>query len=150
MVSNFKIQLRNNKEPAANPLLISDDFHSQFALDINQYRDNNNFVRHNKVETHDNRINFLDQGNEYTFIDFEKSIPWQSNSPLTNIANISYDGQPFKMEQYRQLWGAFFFYSTDKLEHSRDVMTWMGTFSELGGIYPFMFAIFGTIATFYN
>lgn len=41
-----------------SPIVTQDVFHSQFQLDLNKYRDNNNMLRINSVWTKDARFYF--------------------------------------------------------------------------------------------
>ena len=47
----FKLENLNK-----NPLRTEQEFFAQFALDVNKYRDNNNFIEVHEVYTYDNRI----------------------------------------------------------------------------------------------
>jgi len=52
-----------------SPIVSDIDFFQQFSLGYDSYRDNNNFVRMNLVETRDRRyLNNFHQ-NEYTYYD---------------------------------------------------------------------------------
>jgi len=61
--------MKNEKDPAGNPVYMVDKFHSQFKLNYDGYLDNNNFIRHNKVITSDDRVNFLAPEKSYAFVE---------------------------------------------------------------------------------
>ena len=50
------VEFGNPELVGKSPLHISDKFHSQFQLNIGEYRDNNNYFQYNKVITEDNRF----------------------------------------------------------------------------------------------
>ena len=64
-----KAQLIDLSGTSQKPVSIMDTFHSQFALDTNVYRDNNNFVKHNTVKINDNRVFFFLPPQKYEFLD---------------------------------------------------------------------------------
>ena len=52
------VEIGNKNNYFESPLITKDTFHSQFKLDMDQYRDNNNFMIHNEVTTDDSRWPF--------------------------------------------------------------------------------------------
>lgn len=62
---DFQNDANLGKRPVSNDII----YYQQFQLDLEKYKDNNNFVRLNQVETYDDRYALLDISNSYTFID---------------------------------------------------------------------------------
>ena len=85
-----------------NPLITQNLFHSQFVLNLDRYRDNNNFLRVNNVETNDHRWNFVARENEYEFVDYVMNPIWESSSEYWNI-NMTrgdpYDNATYNIER---------------------------------------------------
>ena len=48
--------------------------------------------------------------------------------------NVTYDFQNYAEEQIEYLYGSYFFYDSNRVEHSRDVMTYWGVLGEFGGL----------------
>ena len=110
--------LKNPNKPSANPVSYTNEFHSQFELGARTYRDNNNFLRHNLVETRDNRYNFLETETMYDFMDIIKGQHWtKTKSELKRASYVSRDFENFQEEQLNIIFGSYFFYSTEKVEH---------------------------------
>ena len=51
------------------PIIARDRYHSQFKLNLNDYIDNNNFLRINFVETKDSRWALIQEAAKFKFID---------------------------------------------------------------------------------
>ena len=58
-MTSYVAELGNQKTYDQNPIKPNDEFHSQYVLSFDKYRDNNNFLRINKVETKDSRVNIF-------------------------------------------------------------------------------------------
>ena len=70
-----KVQLKNNTDHSAAPVSVTEEFHSQFMLNFNEYRDNNNYIYYNNVRTVDSRwLSLADK--TYEFIDFDAKPVW--------------------------------------------------------------------------
>ena len=63
-----------------NPLITQNIFHSQFVLNLDRYRDNNNFLRINEVETNDARLNIFKEASMFQFVDYVLNPIWESSS----------------------------------------------------------------------
>ena len=102
-----------------SPIVSDIDFFQQFSLGYDSYRDNNNFVRMNLVETRDRRyLNNFHQ-NEYTYYDVIQKTPWYGQ-PTSMPYDLSYDGGSSFIKQNRKLFaGVFFFLSDQVLKHER-------------------------------
>ena len=94
-------------------------FHAQFTLDLKHYRDNNNFLRINEVETNDNRLNILAQPKEYEFIDYKINPTWMGSSEYWTMNVTRDNGKTFKVEKQLLLFGSYFFMSEERVRHSR-------------------------------
>jgi hypothetical protein len=53
------IAFGDNSNIGQRPISVNDQFHSQFILNANQYRDNNNYIQFNKVTTFDDKFLLL-------------------------------------------------------------------------------------------
>ena len=134
---------------ASRPLHMYDQFHSQFQLQTDKYRDSNNFLMKNRVVTRDDRwLPYIQD--EYTFLKIEKGQPWISSSYF-RTHNTSYDGgHTYELEETEILFGCYFFLSPKIGEHSRYKFNIMNLMSQLGGIHALMIIIFGSVARFVN
>ena len=99
-------------------MLTQESFHSQFQLNLDQYRDNNNFIRMNKMTTNDNRLTVWKPSKVQYFLDYTMGPIWIGQSMYNSTNTISWDGGETYNEEHRSiLFGAFFFFSNDKVEH---------------------------------
>ena len=148
-----KVQFVNQKDPAASPMIFSDEFHSQFQLSIETYRDNNNFLRHNSVQTSDNRLFFLAEPKIYQFIDNVAMPVWVGTSRHIWRRNTTWMAQPelgYTVYDHHVIFGAYFFYSQERLEHSRQAFTFVNILAEIGGLFECFILVFGSIALIIN
>ena len=53
---------------------------------------------------------------------------------MVSNRNTTYDGINYKGEKTTILLGTYFFYSSEKWEHSRDAMGFIGVFADYGGL----------------
>lgn len=133
-----------------NPLKTTNTFHSQFQLFRDQYRDNNNFIRINKVSATDNRFAIFDTALNYNFIDFVQNPTWIGASSAWEI-NVSRDyGKTFNTETQLQLWGSYFFLSEEIVSHTRSVQSVIQILSDLGGIIEIFFLGFAVLNIWFN
>ena len=72
------------------PIAINNNFHSQFKLDRKRYRDNNNFLKLNHVECHDDPW-LLNPPLEYTFLSLNQNPFWESSAHY-HTSVVSEDG----------------------------------------------------------
>ena len=56
--------------------------YSQFGLDLDGYRDNNNYVRHNFAETADFRYEIYSEKQKFSFIEVSPAPVWYSKNPF--------------------------------------------------------------------
>ena len=75
-------------------------FHSQFQLDTESYRDNNNYNRNISGTNSYNRFNPFKQEEEFTGLDFTSGPLWNGAS-FDFLKNVSKDGgKTFKEENH--------------------------------------------------
>ena len=79
------------------PVSMVEEFHSQFKLKTNGFRDNNNFLVYNKVETMDSRLLNL-VSTKYKFVDMESKPAWTADSPQVERRNVTLDGINYHTE----------------------------------------------------
>lgn len=80
------------------PLAVVDSFHSQFKLDLDSYRDNNNFLVYNDFIAKDQRFKLWYPPNIFKFFQVDQKPVWQS-SKMIQTQNISESGSPFEIKQ---------------------------------------------------
>ena len=93
----FNILIINNDQEIGNyenygksPLISKDTFHTQFKLNLDVYRDNNNFLVHNLITTNDSRYNFKKNLKKFEFLELQMSPIWIGPKQIKSV-NISYD-----------------------------------------------------------
>ena len=118
-------------------------------MSIDKYRDNNNFLRPNAVETNDDRLNILAKPNQYQFIDYTVNPTWIGSSEywiLNATRGDPKDNTTFKNETQLLLFGSYFFLSEESVKHSRTAENIMQVVGDFGGvleIFLFGFIVFG-------
>ena len=146
--ANGKAELRTEDHTDV-PVTVVEEFHSQFQLDANQYRDNNNYIRYNMVETQDSRfLNIFEE--QYEFVDIVAKPPWVANVKMEDLRNVTEDGLNFYMENTTTIFGTYYFYHTQKSEFRRVAMSWLAVGSEVGGLYECLYLFLGGISLWYN
>ena len=94
-----------------------------------RYIDNNNFLRINNVLTNDNRYSLAKDHKNYTFFDLDQKPAWQADVPLTYSYNLSTDGVTYEMKDLTTLYGAYFFLSDLKVDHTRESQKFLDVLS---------------------
>ena len=112
------------------------------------YRDNNNFLQFNSINTKDHRL-FPWRHGHYHFLKVDKGPVWTSSS-YDATHSTSYNGKDFKPETHQILFGSFFFLSNIKSTHTRDVYNIVNLLTELGGIYCSFYALMKSLGTYIN
>ena len=56
----------------------------------------------------------------------------------------------FEYEEYEILYGSYFFYSTNKVEHHRDAMNYLGVFAEYGGLQALLISVLSIFGSLVN
>jgi hypothetical protein len=85
-------------------------------MNLNKYRDNNNFIKINHMKAQDERWTFFGSKKFKEFIDHTAKPSWDSES-YDWLKNASYDyGQTYQKQNYRMLFGCFFFLSDERVE----------------------------------
>lgn len=74
-----------------NPFMTVNKFHSQFALNIEEYRDNNNFIKVNKATSSDTRNPLKSKNKDYYFLNSVLGPVWVSKT-WKKTENITEDG----------------------------------------------------------
>jgi hypothetical protein len=91
-------------------------FHSQFLLSYDQYRDNNNFVRHNALKYTINRWSLAPEEYNNEYLDFEPFPNWIGDTFHWPLNSTRDGGLTWKMEEFHMVFGVYFFLSEDKVE----------------------------------
>ena len=102
------------------PLVTVDKFHSQFQLSVGKYRDNNNFMEYNSVEAQDDRY-LISRKFNYSFLSVTINPSWESETAFMKYESITTDGVKYEDISSEVLFGAYFFLSETKIEHTREV-----------------------------
>ena len=77
---------------------------------------------------------------------------WVGNKFISR-RNTTWINQPelgWKVYDHHVMFGAYFFYSLDKVEHSREVYTYVNILSEIGGLSEILVLMFGSTAILFN
>ena len=140
--------LFNSENLLKNPLVPERQFHSQFTLRLDQYRDQNSYFQVHRVITQDNR--YYNQIQEFRFSAVEIYPAWTSQKKLSTSV-VSFDhGQTYFQEKNRHiLLGVYFFIGDIMHEDTRTVFDWFGLLSEFGGMQGIIIIFFEyVISTF--
>ena len=70
------VELGNNENFGSSPIISKDVFHSQFKLNLETYRDNNNFLVHNHISTSDARYDPTETTKTFEFLEMTMSPVW--------------------------------------------------------------------------
>ena len=117
-------------------------------LNTATYRDNNNFIQYNKVETED--WLYSSTKHFYSFLSNIQGAAWTSKLYLKDEM-VSLDGGLTEINTLNNLMlGMYFFVADSREEHSRQVYTFTSVLSETGGISSSLIAIIGGVVTVIN
>lgn len=117
-VLSEKIAFGDSSNIGKRPVQSVDQFHSQFVLNQNEYRDNNNYIVFNKVTTHDDKW-ALSKQTQYTFLSF-KQMPFWTSALYLKDEMISTDGGSTEINTKDNLMlGLYFFVDDYRIEHTR-------------------------------
>jgi hypothetical protein len=122
----------------------------QFSLDTSKYYDQNLFVRYNKVETQDSRINIARPVEKYHFLDLVKTSDHWLLDLMETSANITFDGFNYEMRSELQILGIYFFYYEEMYEHTREARHLVDVVSDWGGLHTVIFSIFAIFVASFN
>lgn len=79
------------------PIDAHDIFHSQFALSLDQYVDNNNYFKLNKVELKNDRLMIWRPTLLYRFLDYEQSPRWYGTSNIFHDLSSFDQGKTYEV-----------------------------------------------------
>lgn len=116
-------------------------FHSQQLLYADKYRDNNNFVRHNKLQFTLNRWSLAPKEYVNQFLDFEAYPTWIGNTLLRFMNTTRDKGQTWKVERYDMIFGAYFFLSEDRVERFKNLSAISDVITTLEGVSGLIFLL---------
>lgn len=119
----------------------------QIQVFYDRYTDNNNYVEYDKVTTKDSRVNFLSSGETFDAFKVERGHTWLGR-PLKRQRKLTEDnGKTFFMSnQSHTIFGAYYFYSSNMWESTREARNWFHVLSDAGGLYSIIIAIFQMLA----
>lgn len=147
LTQRMEIDINNIQD---NKLKTVSVFHSQFMIDPTVYRDNNNFLRVNKVEVNTNRWQVMDTATDLRYVDFSIRPPW-NGKPGVWIVNMSRDaGKSFAQEDALILYGSYFFVGDEISLQSVSVYGWMQILGDFGGTLEITIFVFIILCTSYN
>ena len=117
-------------------------FHSQFLLDYEKYRDNNNFIRHNSLKFTTNRWSLAPQEFDQEFLDYTAFPTWVGDNFRWPLNTSRDGGKTWTVERYTMVFGAYFFLSEDKVEQYKMVSNISEVIAIIEGVASliFMFA----------
>ena len=112
--------------------------------------DTNNYIRHNTIETKDQRFEFYKPYQHFEFIDVLQSSPWEISNYSTHICNATYDGKTYGLQEFRLMYGSYYFLSEERVVHQRIAYNILDLLSEVGGLVSSVFRTLKIIGTFIN
>ena len=74
-------------------------------------------MKHNLVETYDNRFSSFFGDREFTFITIMNSAGYVQNSKYDKTRWVSTNGKNYTYEHWEILYGTYYFVSDKKIEH---------------------------------
>jgi len=78
-------------------------------------------------------------------------VPWTGTRLEYSRDNATYNGSLVAgIEDYQIIFGAYFFYNEIKIEMVRDAFGYYDLISEIGGLMPILFIVFGGLGGFIN
>ena len=80
------------------PTHVGDTFHSQFQLKTGYYRDNNNFLKINNVETKDERYHTYKDPLKYKYLNLDINPVWVSDVVSQRLESQTRDGTNYRNE----------------------------------------------------
>lgn len=89
----------------------------------------------------------------YEFIDNIAMPVWVGTSRHIWRRNTMWIEEPelgFRTYDHHVIFGAYFFYSQERLEHSRSVFTYVNILAEIGGLFECFILVFGSLALIIN
>ena len=88
---------------------------------------------------------------DYQFLDIESTPPWStSHSTYNRHRNTTYDRVNYSRREHKLILGNYFIYSSNKFEHSRVLMDYIGVFSALGGLQALLMSVFSLFGNMIN
>jgi hypothetical protein len=140
----------HHKDPNRESVTTKSIFHSQFMLNLDQYRDNNNFMRINTVEVQKNRwLGTFLAARVYKFLDYTINPVWIGfSNDWTQF--VSRNGIDFKPENQKMIFGSYFFLSDETILHTMKAYDVLSILSDFGGIVEIFIFIFSTFCFRYN
>ena len=126
-------------------------FHSQFVLEYDKYRDNNNYVRPNSLQFTINRWSLDPEEFQDSFLDSVASPPWVADDPYIWRLNVTRDGgSTFKFETYRMVFGVYFFLSEDKVEQFKNLSNISEVIAIIEGVAGLAILFVSILPTYIN
>lgn len=125
-------------------------FHSQFLLNYDQYRDNNNFVRYNTLKFTINRWSLAPAEFVNEYLDMVAYPNWVGERVSMTI-NCSRDGgSSWKNEELQLLFGIYFFLSDDRVEHYKILANITEVIAIIEGVASLLFMFIKIIPQYIN
>lgn len=141
-VTEYMLQKNSNLFNAdKEPVQILNSFQQQFIIDFDKYHDNNNFVEIDLVNVKDNRVNFLQGGDDYEAFKVQRGPSWLSARQSKHNQILLPNGT-YITETAQMVFGTYFFYSQTMIESSREVFTWPFLLSDFAGLQVFLLYAF--------
>ena len=114
-----------------------------------KYKDNNNFIQFNDVDTDDD-IAAWKAPKKFFFLNFRQNPFWDS-SVYRKVETVSTDsGKTFIDTTDDLIMGLYFFVDNQRHEHTRKVYNMVDILSEVGGLSTSILAIMGAFAVMVN
>lgn len=113
---------------------VLDAFHGQFQLKLDQYLDNNNFLRLNAVMNQDHRFLIWKKALRYHFLDQIQKQSWLGLPIVFNEISTYDGGKTWGYEKGEKLYGTYWFLHTMQVNHSREAYNIIMLCAVFGGL----------------
>lgn len=143
-------------------VLIKDDTNSNVIESVNvilqqvqifydKYIDNNNYVELDEVNIKDSRFDFTSEGENFYAFKIDRGPTWTGN-PLARSRLVTEDNGKtfFTAPKSHTIFGAYYFYSENMWESTREARNWFHVLSDVGGLYSIVMAVFYLLASNIN
>ena len=120
-------------------------FHSQFILYYEQYRDNNNFIRHNQFTYTIDRWTLAPEQYEAEFLDYTPYPTWIGDTFHWPLNSTRDGGLTWKVEEFHMVFGVYFFLSEDKVEQHKILANITEVIAIMEGVASLLFMFVAVI-----
>ena len=139
--------LFQHDKPDGYPVILKQEYHSQFSLNPEEYFDQNGMIRLNHVTTKDDRYWFMTPDSHYVFLDYKHGNSAKRIAKV-RTRNITLDGVNYEQHSFKYLYGFYFHGTSQQVHHKRIAQNIIVVISKVGGILGVVELFFQGIVTF--